>query len=186
MWGRGNFLRSITSQFYYRSHYRNTGYLLNITFIFHKCCSSPFGTMISLQWRHNERDGVSNQQPHDCLLSRLFRRRSKKISKHCVTGLCAGNSPVTDEFLAQVASNADNISIWWCHYVEFESHAMTCNMLKHVHGFSLSYMKYRKMFGIRQNIIHIWNLSNKRWIFREINSTSIWGKKTGLNHFVQP
>ena len=32
----------------------------------------------SLRWRHNERDSVSNHQPHDCLLNRLFRRRSKK------------------------------------------------------------------------------------------------------------
>ena len=24
----------------------------------------------TLQWRHNERDGVSNHQPHDCLLNR--------------------------------------------------------------------------------------------------------------------
>ena len=31
------------------------------------------------QWRHNERDGVSNHQLHDCLLNRLFRRRSKKL-----------------------------------------------------------------------------------------------------------
>ena len=31
-----------------------------------------------LCWRHNERDGVSNCLPHDCLLNRLFRRRSKK------------------------------------------------------------------------------------------------------------
>ena len=38
--------------------------------------------------RPNERDGVSNQQPHDCLLKRLFRRRSKKTSKLRVTGLC--------------------------------------------------------------------------------------------------
>ena len=30
------------------------------------------------RWRHNERDGVSNHQPHGCLLSRLFKRRSKK------------------------------------------------------------------------------------------------------------
>ena len=30
-----------------------------------------------------------------CLLNRLFRRRSNKTSKLCVTGLCAGNSPVT-------------------------------------------------------------------------------------------
>ena len=35
----------------------------------------------SLQWRHNGRDNVSNHQPHDCLLSRLFRHRSKKTSK---------------------------------------------------------------------------------------------------------
>ena len=31
----------------------------------------------TLQWRHNGRDGVSNHQPHECLLNRLFRRRSK-------------------------------------------------------------------------------------------------------------
>ena len=41
--------------------------------------------MITLQWRHNERDGVSNHQPYDCLFMRLFRRRSKKKSKLRVT-----------------------------------------------------------------------------------------------------
>ena len=45
----------------------------------------------ALQWRHNERDGISNQQPHDCLLNLLLRRRSKKTSKLRVTGLCEGN-----------------------------------------------------------------------------------------------
>ena len=39
------------------------------------------------------------------------RRRSKKTSKLRVTGLCAGNSPVTTEFPAQSASNAENVSI---------------------------------------------------------------------------
>ena len=34
-----------------------------------------------LQWRHNERDGVSNRRHLDCLLSRLFRRISKKTIK---------------------------------------------------------------------------------------------------------
>ena len=51
-------------------------------------------------------DGVSNHQLHDCLLNRLFRRRSKKTSKLRVTGLCEGNSPVTGEFPAQT-SNAE-------------------------------------------------------------------------------
>ena len=34
----------------------------------------------TLQWRHNGRNSVSNHQPHDCLLNRLFRRRTKKSS----------------------------------------------------------------------------------------------------------
>ena len=50
---------------------------------------------------------------YDCLLNRLFRRRSKKTSKLRVTGLCAGNSLVTGEFVPQRASNAENVSIWW-------------------------------------------------------------------------
>ena len=50
-------------------------------------------TKDTLLWRHNGRDCVSNHQPHDCLLKRLFRRRSKKTSKLRITGLCAGNSP---------------------------------------------------------------------------------------------
>ena len=75
----------------------------------------------SLQWRHNGHDGVSNHQPHDCLLNRLFRRRSKKISKLRVTGRCAGNSPVTGEFNAQMASNAENVSIWWRHHATYIS-----------------------------------------------------------------
>ena len=49
---------------------------------------------IRLQWCYNEHDGISIHQPHDCLLSRLFRHRSKKTSKHFVTGLSEGNSPV--------------------------------------------------------------------------------------------
>ena len=44
----------------------------------------------SLQWCHNERDGVSNHQPHDCLLSRLFRRRSKKTSNSASLALVRG------------------------------------------------------------------------------------------------
>ena len=59
----------------------------------------------TLQWRHNGRDGVSNHQRHDCLLNRLFRRRSKKTSKLRVTGLCEGNSLVTGEFPAKMASD---------------------------------------------------------------------------------
>ena len=75
-----------------------------------------FGCWSWLRWHHNGPDGVSNYQPRDCLLNHLFRRRSKKTSKLPVTGLCVGNSPVTGEFPAQRASNAENVSIWWCHH----------------------------------------------------------------------
>ena len=34
-----------------------------------------------------------------------------------VAGLCAGNSPVTGEFPAQRASDAENASILWRHHV---------------------------------------------------------------------
>ena len=43
-------------------------------------------------------EGCSAFQRRSCLLKCSFRRRSKKISKVRVTGLCAGNSPETVEF----------------------------------------------------------------------------------------
>ena len=70
-----------------------------------------------LQWRHNGRDVVSNHQPRHCFLNHLFRCRSKeKASNPSVTGLCAGISPETGEFSAQMASYAENVSIWWRHH----------------------------------------------------------------------
>ena len=78
-------------------------------------CASP--KHLSLQWRHNGSDGVSNHLPPHCLLDRLFRRRSKKTSKLRVIGLCLGNSTLTGEFPAQMADDAENGSIWWRHHV---------------------------------------------------------------------
>ena len=80
----------------------------------------------TLQWRHNERDGVPNHRPHECLFNRLFRRRSKKTSKLRVTGLCAGNPPVTSLTNATWRCRK-NFSQWerrfnWklrCHWLEF-------------------------------------------------------------------
>ena len=111
----------------YRNIFRVTGPLCG-EYLLHDCksCLTPptasyFDTywcslFTALLWRHNGRGGVSNHQPHDCLLNRLCGRQWKKTSKLRVTGLCAGNSPGTDEFLAQMASNAENVSIWWRHH----------------------------------------------------------------------
>ena len=81
----------------------------------------PLPLSYPLWWRHNGCDSVSNHQPRECLLRRLIRRTSKKTSKLRVTGLCAGNSPETGEFPAQMASNAENVSIWWRHHAIIRS-----------------------------------------------------------------
>ena len=47
-------------------------------------------TWLSIQWCHNERDGVSNHQPHDYLLNRLFKAKIKETSKLRVSGLYVG------------------------------------------------------------------------------------------------
>ena len=75
---------------------------------------SLYGSHSALQWRHNGRDDISNPQPHDCSLNRLFGRKKKLMLR--VTALCAGSSPVTGEFPTQMASNAENVSIWWRHH----------------------------------------------------------------------
>ena len=76
----------------------------------------------TLQWCHNERDGVSNHRSFDCLVNRLFSRRSKKTLKLHVTGFCEGNPLVTGGFPSQRTSNAENASIWWRHHDHGESY----------------------------------------------------------------
>ena len=94
----------------HRTRHRSTG--LAYTLAKSYCQVAPYHPKVTLRWRHNDHAGVSNHQPHSCLLNRLFRRKSKKTSKLRVTGLCAGNSPGTGEFPAQMASYAENVSIW--------------------------------------------------------------------------
>ena len=47
---------------------------------------------------------------------RLKSPAPKKTSKPALLALCEGNSPVTGEFPAQKASNAEKASIWWRHH----------------------------------------------------------------------
>ena len=77
----------------------------------------------ALQWRHNERDCVSNHRRLDCLLNRLFKCRSKKTSKRTpptpitpVTGLCEGNSQVNSLHKGPVTRKMfpfDDVIICW-------------------------------------------------------------------------
>ena len=98
---------------------------LCIRFIFH------FVLLLILPIFFRHYFDVSNHQPHDCLLNRLFRRRSKKTLKLRVTGLCVGNSPVIGEFPAQMVSNAENVSIWWHHLDSIKCSSTLGQLLDH-------------------------------------------------------
>ena len=113
---------------------------------------------LPLLWRHNGPDGVSNQQPHDCLLNRLFGHRSKKTSKSRVNGLCVGNSPVTGEFPAQMASYAENVSIWWRHHAY--------NVIAYNSEQQLSMCDRQETFDIKRD---------KKKVCNRISSNRPWG-----------
>ena len=124
-------------------------------------------SLLWLMWRPNGCDGVSNHQPHDCLLNRSFRRRSKKTSELRVTGLCAGNSPVTGEFPAQMASNAENVSIWWRHH----DFVFAGNIIVHLANTSGAFILHQAMQrrGILQGPLLL------TWInFNPIMPTKMW------------
>ena len=83
-----------------------------------------------LHWRHNDHDGVSNRQPHGCLLNRLFRRGSKKTSTLRVTGLCVGNSPgpvnspYKGPFTRKMFPFDDVIMQYWFNHAWHNTHRM--------------------------------------------------------------
>ena len=118
----------------------------------------------SLLWRHNGRDSVSNHQPHDYLLNRLFRRRSKKTSKLRVTGLFARNSPGTGEFPAQMARNAEDLSIWWrfwlsgCLYIYLCFSAPTLYLSSRILYFLITPMHGNSQsFHVETDVIATWH-----------------------------
>ena len=129
----------------------------------------------ALRWRHNDHAGVSNHQPPGCLLNRLFRRKSKKTSKLRVTGLCAGNSPGTGEFSAQMASYAENVSIWWRHHgpmkynpelrwilSKMHEHYVTCNSRVNMRLWMFKQrFRYIEMIKLNQSLWKVYGISTR-------------------------
>ena len=70
----------------------------------------PFNTYVQFN------GGVSNREPYDCLLNRLFSRRSKTASKLRVTGRRRGihRWPVNSPHEWPVTRK--KVSIWWRHH----------------------------------------------------------------------
>ena len=65
---------------------------------------------ITLQWRHNGCKSISNHQPQDWCTDQRKHQSSASLA------FVQGNSLVTSEFPAQMASNREIISIWWHHH----------------------------------------------------------------------
>ena len=63
-----------------------------------------------------ERHVVSNHRSFDCLFNSLCWPTTKKHQKFASLAICEGNSLVSGEFPAQIASDPENISIWWRHH----------------------------------------------------------------------
>ena len=54
---------------------------------------------------------------HKIVYSTVYSGTDQRKHQSSVSlALCAGNSPVTGEFPAQMANNLENVSIWWCHH----------------------------------------------------------------------
>ena len=115
----------------------------------------------TLQWRYNEHHSVANHQPYDCLLNRLFRRRTEKTPKLRVTGLCG-----------EKARDAECVSIWQWHRLDWLTVAYILipyiwqSQAEDQGFYTLSGpMSYRKIS---------WNLEAARFGFRLSNRSEIW------------
>ena len=74
----------------------------------------------------------------------------RKHLKLHVTGLCAGNSPGTGEFPAQMASNAENVSVSWRHH---EKHVRCGSVIVSAWFLSLASVAWYNNIQLREDHI---------------------------------
>ena len=122
------------------------------------------GSALPLWLRHNDHESVSNHQPHECLLNRLFRRRSKKTSKLRVTGLCVGNSPgpVNSPHKGPVTRKMfpfDDVImyLWWWDLLSENNYGIQCLKARYLQGESLMDILYPLLTWIKFNSAYISN-----------------------------
>ena len=87
---------------------------------------------MTLQWRHNDHDSVSNHQHHVVIQTQI--KENTKVP--CHWPLC-GDFTGTGDFPAQRASYAENVSIWWRHHGEAAYHPYADR-----HNFQLSHFNF--------------------------------------------
>ena len=106
-----------------------------------------------LQWRHNER--LKSSAP------RLFTQPCVHQRKpQSSLSLASGNSPMTGEFPTRRASNAENVSISWCHNGTPENNViLRLWYIENTLWFSIKYVAWKK----GSLLISLLHCSNSSW-----------------------
>ena len=133
--------------------------------------------LFTSEWRHNEHDGVSNHQPHHCLVNRLLRLRSKKTSKLRVTGLCAGNSPVNSPHKGPETRKMfpfDDVIMRYHPLSDIQHHWYSINAINYASG----HLWHSFGFWSRSTMLFVRTLVNSLWY-----NDAIWSPAFGQHRF---
>ena len=114
----------------------------------------------TIQWRHNDHDGVS-KSPASRLFTQLFIqtqiKENIKATRHWP--LC-GEFTGTGEFPAQRASYAENVSIWWRHHEQNRFHGQGPELLRDSQV--NTHVIQQEVWNMGSNWLAAWILT---WIF---------------------
>ena len=101
----------------------------------------------------------------------------RKYQSSTLVAICAGNSPETGEFPAQMATNAKNVSIWWRHHVQSTETIIKINSALNscVCGIKLTFVLfyYQGLTQTRAQIInHTQFVCGMKLLIHALNSTT--------------
>ena len=99
--------------------------------------------------------------------------------------LALGIRPVTGEFPAQMASNAEKITIWWCHHANINMHIVEAQYIAIVWN-GLNFLCVLICIGIGHNYnLHSWRRSDSSSIYKCLRCPGeIWGSAQTVLVFV--
>ena len=81
------------------------------------CVYSAVCAFYQLQWCHMSI--MASHATGNCLYNSFSRLTSKKNLSAALLAFCDGNPQVACRFPSQRASNAESVSMSWCHHVDF-------------------------------------------------------------------
>ena len=106
----------------------------------------------------------------------------RKHQSPALLALCVGNSPGTGEFSAHMASNAENVSIWWRHHVQSSSRSgrFTC-WIRNAVRFCKASVEERPWY-IQERIMQPMRQSQASWpdqrAHDHADNSGLWGLVT--------